>query len=430
MAKARRKTGRRDLQGAFDDVVDQLPRDFASGLFKRKLTAAGVRPTRKLVAMLVDHTLAGGSEEFEWPGGQDIELEITAEDLADLDRATQSFLDEIPAIIEAASAKTTKATLKTMKENWPGQHAWETAEHTGFKARLEARWREPLNLLRMMLTMSRELGGEIYKRNKRSKAKRDRHKRYVLSQLHVRTCQVTAEILVLLENGYADGAMARWRTLYEIGVVATLIAEHNDRLAERYLAHEVVEARNSLMLYAKNHEELGYAPPSKAEIADIEELCEAAIARYGPEFERNYGWAAQHIAHKNPTFVELQAAAGRSKMRSHYKLASHNIHAGVKGITFKHGSLNNPRQLIAGASNAGLHEPGQNTAITLAQITTLLLMDRPQLDEVVAMRILMTLQAETVDAFIKVSGQLKREDKERRSSAGQSPRKRAARQSK
>lgn len=142
------------------------------------------------------------------------------------------------------------------------------------------------------------------------------------------------------------------------------------------------------------------------------------MARYGAEFARGYGWAAKHLDHKNPTFVELQQAAGRSKMRSHYKLASHNVHAGVKGITFKHGSLNDPRQLIAGASNAGLHEPGQNTAITLAQITIPLMVHRPQLDEIVAMRILMSLQDEAVAAFIKVSRQLKREDRERREVKG------------
>ncbi|WP_158915887.1 hypothetical protein [Caulobacter sp. S45] len=105
-------------------------------------------------------------------------------------------------------------------------------------------------------------------------------------------------------------------------------------------------------------------------------------------------------------------------MRSHYKLASHNVHAGVKGITFEHGSLNDPRRLVAGASNAGLHEPGQNTAITLAQITMLLLVERPQLDESVAMRILMTLQDETVKSFIKVSRQLSREEREQREGKG------------
>ncbi|WP_217430933.1 DUF5677 domain-containing protein [Sphingomonas bacterium] len=49
--------------------------------------------------------------------------------------------------------------------------------------------------------------------------------------LHARACQVVFEIITLMENGLADGAMARWRTLHEITVVATILAEHGEELA-------------------------------------------------------------------------------------------------------------------------------------------------------------------------------------------------------
>lgn len=266
MAKAEKRRGRRDLQKACDAVLAEWPRNYATDLFKRKLAEAGVKPTRRLVSKLVNGALAG-QDEIELPGVEGITLEITAEDLAELGRASDAFLDELPKIVDDAGRRTAKATIKSLKQTWPERHAWEIAEHRGFQERLEVRWGEPLNLLRMELALSRELGGEVYHRNKRSKTKRNRHKRFVLSQLHVRACQVTSEVICLLENGYADGAMARWRTLYEIGVVATLISDHDDELAERYLAHEVVEARNSLKLYAQNYAELGYEPPSAAEVA-------------------------------------------------------------------------------------------------------------------------------------------------------------------
>jgi hypothetical protein len=413
MKKAARRRGRKDLQKAFDDMVDRLPHKFASDLFKKKLTEAGLEPSPKLVAKLVDHTLAGGEGEFKWPGGQDIQLVITDQDLADLDRAMKAFLDEMPNLVGEIGIAAARKMLRSLKQAWPERYRWETEQNDGFRSRLGERWAEPLNLLRMMLTISREVGEAAAKQNRKSRAKRNRRKRHVLSQLHVRACQVTAEIIALLEAGFADGAMARWRTLYEIGVVAALIAEHDDGLAERYLAHEVIESRKALEVFVTTHEELGYAPPSPEEIAEVERLCQVAVAQFGPEFERNYGWAAKHLAHKNPTFVELQKAAGRARMRSHYKMASYNVHADIKGITFKLGSVSNPRQVIAGASNAGLEEPGQNTAISLAQITMPLLVDRPQLDDVVTMRVLATLQGETVDAFIKVSRQLKREERDR-----------------
>lgn len=414
MKKAARKTSRKVLQQALEEVIETFPRNFAAELFKKKLTAAGFKPTRKLVTKLVDHTLAGGSHEFEWQGGEGVELTITAEDIADFSRAGHAFFDALPEIVGEITTESSNAILKAIKAHWPEHQRQELEQKKGFHSRLEARWGEALNLLRMMLSISLEIGEANSERNSESRASPDQHKRHVLSQLHIRSCQVTSEILRLLESGYADGAMARWRTLYEIGVVAKLIADHDDSLAERYLAHEIIEARNALKIYIATHEELGYAPVSQAEIDEVHSLCEAAIVQFGPEFARNYGWAAKHLRIKDPRFIDLEKEAVQAKMRSHYKMASYNVHADVKGITFKHGSLLNPRQVIAGSSNAGLEEPGQNTSITLSQIAMLLLMiDRPQLDDLVTMRILATLQRETVEAFVKAGDQLKRDERER-----------------
>jgi len=68
-------------------------------------------------------------------------------------------------------------------------------------------------------------------------------------RLHIRACQVTNEIIILLENGYADGAMARWRTLHEIATVAAVIAKFGDELAERYVHYQIVESTKALTAY-------------------------------------------------------------------------------------------------------------------------------------------------------------------------------------
>jgi hypothetical protein len=65
----------------------------------------------------------------------------------------------------------------------------------------------------------------------------------ILIRLLVRAWQVTDEILCLLENGFADGAMARWRTLHEIHVVAAVLMRHGESITERYLAHQAVESK-------------------------------------------------------------------------------------------------------------------------------------------------------------------------------------------
>jgi hypothetical protein len=262
----------------------------------------------------------------------------------------------------------------------------------------------------MMLTIAREIGGERAARLGRSRAKKNRLRADVLIRLHMRACQVASEVVVLLENGYADGAMTRWRTLHEISVVALLIAEHGDRLAERYLAHEVVEARNILKVHTETFEDLGYKKPSEREVARIEAAYRASVARYGDKFGDDYGWADGYVSNTR-SFATLTEAAGRSRFRAHYKLASHNVHAGVKGITYKLGTLDGTGA-FAGASNAGLEEPGQNTAITFILMTLLLFDSQPKGDDAIALKFLVDLQTQTINGFIRAGRRLRRDVKQ------------------
>ena len=48
-------------------------------------------------------------------------------------------------------------------------------------------------------------------------SKRELQYRYLaISQLHGRACQQYLEVLCLLKSGFADGAFARWRSMYEL----------------------------------------------------------------------------------------------------------------------------------------------------------------------------------------------------------------------
>ena len=71
----------------------------------------------------------------------------------------------------------------------------------------------------------------------------------LLIKLHARACQITEEVICLLGGGFADGAMARWRSIHEISAVS-LIEEHGEGLAERYRLHEVVELRRRAAIQA------------------------------------------------------------------------------------------------------------------------------------------------------------------------------------
>ena len=97
-------------------------------------------------------------------------------------------------------------------------------------------------------------------------------------------------------------------------------------------------------------------------------------------------------------------------MRSHYKLASYNVHAGPHGAYFRLGLLDRGSGFLIGASNAGLVEPGQNAAHTLTQISALLLSERRDFDQIVALRVMMELRNEIPKAFAKADRKLRRDD--------------------
>ncbi len=404
------------LQQALSEAVADLPRLLLKKLLERKLEEADLKPTRKRVRILTDALMSGKCEQIELDSDDDREVVIsfTDDDAKELDKSARKFVeDELPKIVKRLPQQLARSIIKTLKATWPEHKAWEQQTHQGFQDRLADRWGEAFDLLGMLLTISREIGEDFHRRRRRSRARRNRHRTEVLARLHARACQVTGEIILLMQAGFADGAMARWRTLHEIAIVATLVAEHGDELAECYLAHDVVESRRALEMYKTTYKDLGYRPPPKREAKRTERIYQSVLQKYGNSFKNQYGWAAKHLGKANPNFADLEEAAQRSHMRSHYKMASQNVHAGVKGITDQFGMLPDSPAILAGVSNAGLDEPGQNAAITLNQITFLLLGPRIQLDELVTMRILVDIQKQTIDAFARAGRKLEREVKRR-----------------
>lgn len=407
---ARKKGG---MQGALDELTSQLPRQLLRQLLADKLEKQGVTIKRRTLDTIIERILAdGGSGNFEIEiddgALEGVLLDFSDEEIAEFDRKTQAFLkDELPRIIVEAAGGSAASIGRTLRREWPERRAFELAESTGFRTRLDLRWGKALALLHILMTLSRELGDEV--NTKRRRAKRNLHRTEVLIRLHARACQVMAEIITLLEAGFADGAMARWRTMYEISVVATIIADNEDELAERYLLHDVAEAKRGMDMYVRSYEALGYAAPSPEEVAELYAAAALLEARFGAGFGSEYGWAGKLLNNKSPKFSHLEEAAGKSKMRSHYKLASHNVHAGVKGITHRLGAMGTEAVILAGPSNGGLLDPGQNAAITLTQITLALLTGRKSLDDIVVMQVLSKLQDDAVAAFIRAETKLKRD---------------------
>jgi hypothetical protein len=190
----------------------------------------------------------------------------------------------------------------------------------------------------------------------------------ILIRLHARACQVAEEVVCLLSNGLADGAMARWRTLHEIAAVGCLIRDHGDELAERYEQHQLIEAWKAALQYQRHRKRLRQKPLSEQTIKKIEDDRAQALETYGPEFGKPYGWAAKHLAKRDPTIADIQEAAGIDHLGPYYRMASHNVHANPRGVFFKLGLIGELEVLLAGPSNSGLADPGYATALSLVLV--------------------------------------------------------------
>lgn len=397
------------LQSALEQHLSELPRYIVTELVRDKLKAIGrsdheqfVRP---IVDQLLERALKGSSEQNDPDGHieseQEFVLNFTSSDADRLTKFADEIGKELPDLVQTIAEKLSRQMLASYQRDWAKWHNATTVEIDQFRANLEERWGKGFNYLRMLIELSRDIGTDFLRRTRRSRSAHRIHLNRALYLLHVRALQISSEMMTLMENGFADGAMARWRTLHEVTCVAMVLNDGGDALAERYIAHEIVEAKKGLLQYERCHAWLGYSPFPKREVAHIKRQYTAAIDRYGEEFGGDYGWAAAYLNSARPNFSQIEIAAGKEMMRSHYKMASQNVHATTKGISYRLGSIDPTIQAIAGPSNVGFVEPGQNLALSLLHITTLLFPKRWNLDRIVQVRALTLLQERVPRALAK-----------------------------
>lgn len=401
------------LQEGLNKALANLPQILLEKTISKKLNEQGIKPTKRLCSSLAKHILSRSSEPFRYRSKKlsgSISLKFTEADGEEITKALDNFSkNKLPGVVVSVAQKTSKRVLKDLKSRWAQESALQKADLTGFQERLEERWGKPLEQLRMLLTMCREWCQQAHERESSRRKHKKKQLREILIRLLVRGCQVTDEIICLLENGFADGAMARWRTLHEIGVVAAVISRHGESIAERYVAHQAVESKRAMDKYLGCYKDLGYRPLSARAQNKILKACNRAIAKYGPEFKGDYGWAAAHLKNPKPSFAALEKAAGRAEMRSYYQMGNDNIHAGIKSMYVRLGLLNYDG-LLSGRSNGGLTDPGQNAAHTLTQLAELVCLSEPKIDDLVAGDMIRALRDEIPKTFWQADKQLQRDD--------------------
>jgi hypothetical protein len=266
----------------------------------------------------------------------------------------------------------------------------------------------------MLVTMARELGDNINYDVRHNPGSSNFILVDVLTRLHARSCQVAEEIIVLLETGFANGAMARWRTMHEIAVTTAFISDHGNACAQRYTDHQIVESYKGALEYEDIHAKLGYDPITSKDMNKIRKQYDNVIKKYGKVYGAQYGWAAKDLNGKQPTFKEIEKAARIDYLRGHYRMASHGIHANPKGIFFSMTSTFPTEVLLAGASNAGLADAGDGVAHSLMMVSATLLSLSPTFDHQVAIRTMGLLREEIGKSFLRSHQKLYRDEEKLR----------------
>lgn len=366
-------------------------------LLRRILGKHGISLSDAQVKSMAE-AIEAGAESVEVPtDGSDQSISISPDDV-------ESAMSELEETLDAAAERaishavdvSAPRILRSLYDALPAAlREWHAAQRA-FERQVRRRWKAGLDRLDMLITMAHESGEtfvEDLKREFDGQGPSDESVLMdVLAALHCRACRTAREVVCLLRSGYADGAHARWRSLHELAVTAYFLLERRGDTPQRYLDHAAVERWRAANQYQQHCHTLGYEPFSVDELKELEDGSDAAVAKYGPPFKENYGWAAQALGVPRPTFAQIEASLDMSHWRPHFRLACQSVHAGSQGLHFSLG-LPGPSSpmLLAGASDAGLADPGHQTAISLTMATVAFLTARPNLDGLVACHCMLSL---------------------------------------
>ncbi|WP_419193644.1 DUF5677 domain-containing protein [Kolteria novifilia] len=205
-----------------------------------------------------------------------------------------------------------------------------------------------------------------------------------------------------MKGGYADGAHARWRSLYEIAVVAQFVSEHQENTPQRYLDHAAVERYRAAKKYRLHCQTLGYDPFTNEEMSNLKNESLAAVAKHGVGFDSDYGWAAQALGISRPKFTDIESSIDMSHWRPWYGLACQSVHAGSQGLQFSLGLPGDDTGcLLAGASDSGLAGPGHQAGLSLTMATVALLTVDPVVDGIVICHCMLRICNDAGEEFMR-----------------------------
>ncbi len=213
------------------------------------------------------------------------------------------------------------------------------SEHSLLQARIADRWEDAFDLYELFRASSFALAQRAWAPEEAS-TRIDLERRVAVRLLFVRAYVTAGEILALIRAGFGNGAVARWRTMHEVEVLAALLAAAEEDTVRSYGDYLAYEAWRTIATYERHHEELGWEPLPAEELQAITARGEDVRREYRGRLARSsYEWARRELAGGLPELADdatpvelrhLEEHVGLTAHRALYQLASDAVHAGWK----------------------------------------------------------------------------------------------------
>jgi hypothetical protein len=315
---------------------------------------------------------------------------------ADIDRWLDEHADEMVAKFSSELAQDLDRQRRGFVE---GIHS----ELAGFQRRLFETWHAPLIRLDSLIAMCMEIGSEINAEYRSSGKYPRSSRRNMTIRLHTRAVQIANEVSCLLKGGFADGAMARWRSLHETSVILAFLGRHDEALSKRFVDFQAIIRLKAASEYNEHHAVLGFDQFDQEQLAQFQRERDAMLVKYGRQFGSENGWATEVLRQKRVTFKDIEKFVEMHYLRPQYGFASKNVHSGVDSIGYKLAlSMSSQETLLAGPSNEGLIEPIQCSSYSLIIATGELIDTAPNDERSIMEGVLWhwheKLKAELIDA--------------------------------
>ncbi len=256
-------------------------------------------------------------------------------------------------------------------------------------------WGEPLSFFLMLIDLADETLISNYERT--DPLIEDDIQRHVLMMIQAKSHVVMKEIFTLLCHGYPDGAEGRWRTLHELSVISTIISNSDIETAQRYIDYECVEVYKNVSYYV----EFNGGQILQTDLKDMSNDYERVVNLYGRSFKNSYGWATKILEKNRPSFKDLEECADLHNVRTDYKLACSNIHAGPHGVYKRLGLNSDTNLILTGSSFIGIDEPAISAINSFVLILCNTITKNPNLDMLVTINSLTKYSSHVIELFTK-----------------------------